>query len=69
MVRTQQTPAKLNAEQLTVLEQLVEANNDPTLEELRYQLEKNRSSVGSLNGRQDTDKAEPKRQKNTAWVS
>jgi len=37
-VRTQQTPTKLNAEQLTVLEQLVEASNDATLEELRCQL-------------------------------
>ncbi len=36
--RTEQTPTKLNSEQLTVLEQLVEENNDATLDELRYQL-------------------------------
>jgi len=34
-VRTQQTPSKLNSEQLTVLVRLVEKNNDATLEELR----------------------------------
>lgn len=39
LVRLQQTPTKLNAQQLTVLKQLVEANNDATLDELRYQLE------------------------------
>jgi transposase len=38
-VRVQQTPAKLNAEQLSVLEQLVEAQNDATLKELRDRLE------------------------------
>lgn len=37
--RTEQTPTKLNAEQLGVLEQLVEENNDATLAELRQQLE------------------------------
>lgn len=37
--RIEQTPTKLNAEQLRVLEQLVEANNDATLAELREQLE------------------------------
>lgn len=38
-VRTQQTPTKLNEQQLSVLEQLVEAQNDATLEELRHRLE------------------------------
>lgn len=38
-VRTEQTPTKLNTEQLTVLKQIVEANSDATLDELRYQLE------------------------------
>jgi RHS repeat-associated protein len=37
-VRTQQTPAKLNNEHLTVLRRLVEERNDATLEELRKQL-------------------------------
>lgn len=34
-VRTRQTPSKLNAEQLEVLKQLVEAQPDATLAELR----------------------------------
>jgi transposase len=38
-VRTQQTPTKLNAEQLGVLKQLAEDHNDATLEELRDHLE------------------------------
>ena len=33
--RTQQTPTKLNAAQLAVLQRLVEAHNDATLEELK----------------------------------
>jgi transposase len=37
-VRTQQTPTKLNEQQLSVLEQLVEAQNDATLQELRDRL-------------------------------
>lgn len=37
-VRTKQTPTKLNEEQLDVLAQLVEAQNDATLEELRERL-------------------------------
>lgn len=52
-VRTQQTPTKLNAEQLTVLEQLVEANDDATLDELRYQLEQ---KTGVLIGRSTVDR-------------
>lgn len=38
-VRSQQTPTKLNAEQLSALEQLVEVQNDATLKELRNRLE------------------------------
>lgn len=52
-VRTEQTPTKLNAEQLKVLEQIVEANNDATLDELRYQLEQ---KVGVLIGRSTVDR-------------
>lgn len=37
--RIAQTPTKLNPEQLTVLAQLVEANNDATLNELRSRLQ------------------------------
>jgi transposase len=37
-VRTKQTPTKLNPEQLEVLRQLVEAQPDATLSELREQL-------------------------------
>ncbi|NQE38564.1 hypothetical protein E5S67_06349 [Microcoleus sp. IPMA8] len=37
--RTQQTPTKLNAQQLAVLGQLVEDNNDATLAELCHLLE------------------------------
>jgi transposase len=37
--RLEQTPTKLNAEQLRGLEQLVEAHNDATLEELREELQ------------------------------
>ncbi len=51
--RTEQTPTKLSAEQLRVLEQLVEENNDATLDELRYQLEQ---KTGVLIGRSTTDR-------------
>jgi putative transposase len=51
--RTQQTPTKLNSEQLAVLGQLVEENNDATLEELRYQLEQ---KTGVLIGRSTVDR-------------
>lgn len=37
-VRTQQTPTKLNSEQLSTLAQLVEEHNDATLDELRQLL-------------------------------
>ena len=51
--RTEQTPTKLNSEQLTVLEQLVEATNDATLDELRYQL---LQKTGVLIGRSTVDR-------------
>ena len=34
-IRTQETPTKLNEEQLSILASIVEANNDATLDELR----------------------------------
>lgn len=37
-VRTQQTPSKLNKQQLNVLKEIVEAKNDATLSEIREQL-------------------------------
>ena len=37
-VRIQQTPPKLNEQQLNVLQELVEANNDATLSEIREML-------------------------------
>lgn len=52
-VRTEQTPSKLNQEQLSVLEDLVEANNDATLDELRYELEQ---KTGVLIGRSTVDR-------------
>ena len=48
IVRTKQTPTKLNAEQLMVLKQIVEITNDATLDELRYQL---KQQTGVLIGR------------------
>lgn len=52
-VRTQQTPTKLNDEQLSVLAQLVEANKDATLAELREQL---REMTGVLISRSTVDR-------------
>ena len=51
--RMNQTPTKLNDEQLQVLEQLVEENNDPTLEELRELLEQ---KTGVRIGRSTVDR-------------
>lgn len=51
--RTKQTPTKLNCEQLKVLEQLVAANNDATLEELRDQL---KQQTDVLIGRSTVDR-------------
>lgn len=50
-VRTKQTPMKLNTEQLAILGQIVEANNDATLDQLRHQLEQ---QTGVLIGRSTT---------------
>ncbi len=52
-MRTEPPPTKLNAEQLKILEQIVEANNDATLDELRYQLEQ---KTGVLIGRSTVDR-------------
>jgi transposase len=52
-VRTQQTPTKLNPEQLSVLVAIVEANNDATLEELRTLLHQ---QTGVLIGRSTVDR-------------
>lgn len=52
-VRSKQTPTKLNSEQLDVLQQLVEANNDATLEELRQQL---KQKTGVLIGRSTVER-------------
>ena len=38
LVRTKQTPTKLNSQQLEVLQELANSNSDATLEELRHQL-------------------------------
>jgi transposase len=38
-VRIQQTPTKLNSEQLNILQEIVEAKNDATLEEIRLILQ------------------------------
>ncbi len=66
-VRTKQTPTKLNEEQLEVLGQLVEVQNDATLDELRFQLEQ---KTGVLIGRSTVDRMLTKLQltvkKNTA---
>jgi transposase len=46
-VRTQQTPPKLNTQQLNVLKEIVEANNDATLKEIRFLLaEKTGITIG-----------------------
>ena len=52
-VRRQQTPTKLNAEQLNVLSLIVSENNDATLAELRIILEK---QTGVLIGRSTLDR-------------
>ena len=46
-VRTQQTPPKLNEQQLNVLKEIVEAQNDATLREIREKLpEKTGITIG-----------------------
>jgi transposase len=52
-VRKVQTPTKLNCKQLEILEELVEANNDATLEELRQLLHE---KTGVLIGRSTVDR-------------
>jgi transposase len=52
-IRIQQTPTKLNEQQLKVLKEIVETNNDATLSEIRNQLEK---KTGILIGRSTVDR-------------
>jgi len=52
-IRIEQTPTKLNQEQLTILEQLVIDNNDATLAELRQMLFQ---KTGVLIGRSTVDR-------------
>lgn len=52
-IRLQQTPTKLNQEQLNVLSSIVSENNDATLGELRILLEK---QTGVLIGRSTLDR-------------
>ena len=52
-VRTQQTPIKLSSKELLVLQELVNSNNDATLEELPHQLA---LKTGVLIGRSTVDK-------------
>lgn len=52
-IRIQQTPPKLNEQQLNVLKEIVETNNDATLSEIRNELEK---KTGVLIGRSTVDR-------------
>lgn len=52
-IRLEQTPTKLNQEQLTILEQLVTDNNDATLAELREMLFQ---KTGVMIGRSTVDR-------------
>ncbi len=52
-VRIKQTPPKLNEQQLNILKEIVEANNDATLAEIRKQLEE---KTGVLIGRSTVDR-------------
>lgn len=52
-IRIQQTPRKLNEQQLNVLKEIVEANNDATLAEIRILLEQ---KTGVLIGRSTVDR-------------
>jgi transposase len=52
-IRIQQTPPKLNEEQLNILKEIVEANNDATLVEIRLLLEQ---KTGVLIGRSTVDR-------------
>lgn len=53
LVRTQQTPTKLNQEQLNILSSIVSNNNDATLDEIRMLLKK---QTGVLIGRSTLDR-------------
>lgn len=65
--RVQQTPTKLNSDQLATLEKLVSANNDATLAELQQNL---KQETGVLIGRSTVDRMLQKlnltRKKNSA---
>jgi putative transposase len=52
-IRFQQTPRKLNEQQLNILKEIVETNNDATLAEIRLQLEQ---KTGVLIGRSTVDR-------------
>lgn len=52
-VRIQQTPTKLNSQQLSILEEIVEANKDATLDELRSHL---KQKTGVLIGQTTMDR-------------
>jgi transposase len=52
-IRRQQTPTKLNEQQLNVLQEIVSKNNDATLEEIRKELEQ---KTGVLIGRSTVDR-------------
>ena len=52
-IRIQQTPTKLNENQLNILQEIVEANNDATLSEIRDQLQK---KTGTMIGRSTVDR-------------
>ena len=52
-IRIQQTPPKLNEQQLNILPKIVEANNDATLAEIRVMLSE---KTGVLIGRSTVDR-------------
>lgn len=52
-IRIEQTPPKLNEQQLNILKEIVETNNDATLAEIRSQLEQ---KTGVLIGRSTVDR-------------
>jgi transposase len=63
-VRIEQTPTKLNEHQLKVLEEIVEANNDATLAEIRILLEQ---QTGVLIGRSTVDRMLNKMDNTPFW--
>ncbi|GAA6618464.1 transposase [Scytonema sp. NUACC26] len=58
-VRTQQTPTKLNEQQLNVLKEIVEAKNDATLSEIRESL---KEKIGITIGISTVDRMLQKRE-------